>query len=287
MARREKMRSLHSLLISLNLHIWGFGLFSLVFAASRPEPSPRRIEVQLLQLPAAVAGASAGISPDREYPDRASRDRRRGQSAGLRCNADRRAQTQKRRGPRVTHRVRVAKTASPIEATPPGTWSPASPLRVARSAVQAQGARISGASPEAPPRAVRPSPTSRPPEPVSDYGSLATDHGSHTADHRLLTLDDSIGGDTRTLIEIIQARIDAVTPLVHASSGPCQTQKGVVRLRFVVNLAGYPCGYRIVTSSGVHCLDDEVDNVLHMAEPYPYVAGWIPVTVRFAPRTRI
>jgi TonB family protein len=89
------------------------------------------------------------------------------------------------------------------------------------------------------------------------------------------------------LIEIIQARIDAITPLVHATAGPCKTEKGVVRLKFVVNPAGYPHGFRIVDSSGVRCLDDEIDNVLHLAEPYPYVAGWIPVTVKFAPQTNI
>jgi outer membrane biosynthesis protein TonB len=63
--------------------------------------------------------------------------------------------------------------------------------------------------------------------------------------------------------------------------------RGVVHLKFFVNQAGYPGGFRIIASSGVRCLDDEIDNVLHMAEPYPYVAGWIPVTVRFAPRTNI
>jgi phosphatidylglycerol:prolipoprotein diacylglycerol transferase len=86
---------------------------------------------------------------------------------------------------------------------------------------------------------------------------------------------------------IIRARIDAITPLVHATAGPCRTEKGIVRLKFVVNPAGYPHGFRIIDSSGVRCLDDEIDNVLHLAEPYPYVAGWIPVTVKFAPRTSI
>jgi hypothetical protein len=277
MARREKIRSLHSLLISLNVHIWGIWLFSLVLTASRPEAPPPRIEVQLLKIPAPVAGteASAGISQNRS-----SWFHLPGRPAAVRHAAGILKQDQKKRGPRVTHRVRVANTTSPLEIHAPGTWAPASPLRVPRSAVQDQGARISGVTPEAQARAFRSSPAERQPEPIPDHGSLTTDH-------RPVTLDDSIGGDTRPLIEIIQARIDAVTPLVHASAGPCQTQKGVVRLRFVVNLAGYPCGYRIITSSGVHCLDDEVDNVLHMAEPYPYVAGWIPVTVRFAPRTRI
>lgn len=277
MAHRKKIRSLHSFLLSLNAHIWGIGLLSLVLVDSRPEPRPQRIEIQLLKLPAPAEGAeaSAGISPRRT-----SADRRGDRPAAAMHPAGEREQPMKKRGPRVTHRVRIANSASPLEVSAPGTWTPASPLRVPRSAVQAHGSRISGVSPEASAQAVRR-------VQANGRAAPATQRGSPAIAIDPLSPDEAIGGDTRPLIEIIQARIDSVTPLAHATAGPCQTQKGVVRLRFVVNPAGYPCGYRIIVSSGVHCLDDEVDNVLHMAEPYPYVAGWIPVTVRFAPRTRI
>jgi hypothetical protein len=261
------MRSLHSFLISLNAHIWGIWLLSLVFVVSGSEPRPQRIEVQLLKLPAPVegdSGALLGISLPRTSP------RRPDPEAALRATSGqedgRRQRAPGKRGPRVTYRVRVAQAASAIAVRDSGTWIPASGIRLRPSAECAPGSRISGVSPEAPPARGRIAPA-RDNEPVS--------------------MDEAIGGDTRSLIEIIQARIDAITPLIHATAGPCQTEKGIVRLRFIINPAGYPCGFRIVASSGVRCLDDEVDNVLHMAEPYPYVAGWIPVTVRFSPRTRI
>jgi outer membrane biosynthesis protein TonB len=146
-------------------------------------------------------------------------------------------------------------------------------MRLRESAVHDTGSRIAGVSPDVPPTA--------------DRRPSASGDGSMSEGQWPQNLVDDAGGDTRELIKIIQARIDAVTPLVHASAGPCQTVKGVVHLKFFVNQAGYPCGFRIISSSGVRCLDDEIDNVLHMAEPYPYVAGWIPVTVRFAPRTNI
>jgi hypothetical protein len=283
------MRSLHSFLISLNAHIWGIWLLSLVFVVSGSEPRPQRIEVQLLKLPAPVegdSGALLGISLPRASPCRPDPE------AALRATSGqedgRRQRAPGKRGPRVTYRVRVAQAASAIAVRDSGTWIPASGIRLRPSAECAPGSRISGVSPEAPPArgGIAPARASYDP-PAAEHGSLATTQRSPARDNEPVSMDEAIGGDTRSLIEIIQARIDAITPLIHATAGPCQTEKGIVRLRFIINPAGYPCGFRIVASSGVRCLDDEVDNVLHMAEPYPYVAGWIPVTVRFSPRTRI
>ena len=259
------MRLLHSFLISLNAHIWGVLLLSLVFVVSKPDPESQRIEIQLLKLPAPVDG-SLGVdrSSDSEVAVRTTRV----------PGEKPREHIRKQRGPRVEYRVRVAKTASSVAVRDSGTWVPARSIRLRPSAEYAPGSRISGVSPEAP--------STR----GGGVPKRANDE-SQTTNHDPLPWDDSTGGDTRPLLDVIQARIDAVTPPVHASAGPCQTETGMVRLKFVVNQAGYPCGFRIVASSGVRCLDDEVDNVLHMAEPYPYVAGWIPVTVRFAPRTRI
>jgi len=265
------MRLFHSFLISLNAHIWGVVLLSLVFVVSRTEPRPRRIEVRLLKLPAPVDGDSVAIS-EMSLP-RARADRRSDSEVALRPTSIREHMREKR-GPRVEYRVRVAKSPPAVAVRDSGTWVPASSIRIQRSAEYAPGSRISGVSPESP----------------STGGGGAPKRANNepqTINHDPLPRDDSIGGDTRPLIEIIQARIDAIAPLMHATAGPCQTEKGIVRLKFVVNQAGYPCGFRIVVSSGVRCLDDEVDNVLHMAEPYPYVAGWIPVSIRFAPRTRI
>jgi outer membrane biosynthesis protein TonB len=266
-----KLRSLHSFLISLNAHVWGLVLLSLVFVYEQKPPEPQRIEVQFLKLPAPLEGGTLDIP-------KATRSESKAEAArGMTVEpADRpRERVHKRRGPRVEYRVRVARTTAHVAARESGTWVPASSVRLRETAVHDLGSRLAGVSPDAPPTADRrPSSFMR--------GSTSRDHWPQN-----LVVDRARGGDTRELIKIIQARIDAVTPLIHASAGPCQSTRGVVHLKFVVNRAGYPGGFRIISSSGVRCLDDEVDNVLHMAEPYPYVAGWIPVTVRFAPRTSI
>ena len=267
------MRLLHSFLISLNAHIWGVLLLSLVFVVSKPDPEPQRIEIQLLKLPAPVDGNS-GV------------DRRSDSEVAVRMTRvpgeKPREHIRKQRGPRVEYRVRVAKTASSVAVRDSGTWVPARSIRLQPPAEYTPGARISGVSPEARSTSGGGVPTRANLEPLDvDHRPLPNDQGFLSA------TDITPGGDTRTLIEIIQTRIDAITPLVHATAGPCQTESGVVRLKFIVNQAGYPCGFRVIDYSGVRCLYDEIDNVLHMAEPYPYVAGWIPVSVRFAPRTRI
>jgi len=244
-----KLRALHSFLISFNAHVWVVVLLSAAFISEQKPPEPQRIEVQFFKLPAPLEGSTLDIpEATREAKSRP------------------RQQLRKRRGPRVEYRVRVARTTASVDARESGTWVPASRIRLRETAVHDSGSRLAGASPEA---------------------RSAPGQGSASGKQWPQNLADIAGGDTRELIKVIQARIDAVTPLIHASAGPCQSSRGVVHLKFVVNRAGYPCGFRIIASSGVRCLDNEVDNVLHMAEPYPFVAGWIPVTVRFAPRTNI
>jgi outer membrane biosynthesis protein TonB len=297
-----KLRSLHSFLISLNAHVWGLVLLSLLFVYEQKPPEPQRIEVQFLKLPAPLEGNSINNSPkairsetavDIALPEATGAKARAEVSIGKSARPSDRPQERvhKRRGPRVEYRVRVAKTTSPVTAREAGTWTPASRIRLRKSAVHNTGSRIAGVSPDIPPAVDRrpsfsgdrsTSGDQRSQNPVDASGNRST-----SGDQWPNNIDGAPAGDTRELIKIIQARIDAVTPLVHASAGPCQSTRGVVHLKFVVNQAGYPGGFRIISSSGVRCLDDEVDNVLHMAEPYPYVAGWIPVTVRFAPRTSI
>jgi len=257
-----KLRALHSFLVSLNAHIWVVVIISAVFIPEQKPPEPQRIEVQFLKLPAPLEGSTLDVSE-------ATRAETKTEAFLPR------KQVLKRRGPRVEYRVRVAKTAAPVAFRESGTWVPASRIRLSETAVHDLGSKLAGESPDAP-----------------DAGSASEKQWPHnladdSAPQNAAGPLDTEGGDTRELIKIIQARIDAVTPLVHASAGSCQAVKGVVHLKFIVNRAGYPCGFRIISGSGVHCLDHEVDNVLHMAEPYPFVAGWIPVTVRFAPRTSI
>ena len=92
------------------------------------------------------------------------------------------------------------------------------------------------------------------------------------------------GGSRRERIAIIQARIDRVTPLMHCTDRDreCRQRSGLARIRFLLDRRGYPRGYQLLDSAGAPCLDRQIDTVLHMAEPYPYVAGWIPVRVRFS-----
>lgn len=264
-----KLRALHSFLISLNTHVWGLVLLSLVFIYEPKPTEPQRIEVQFLKLPAPLEGSS--LDAPQTVRSKAANKAALAEKTERGNRPQERAH--RRRGPRVEYRVRVAKSTAPVTVRETGTWVPAARMPLREAALHNLGSRIAGVSPDAPPTAEH-----RP----SAAGSRST-----AVPLWPQNLVDETGGDTRELIKIIQARIDAVTPLVHASAGPCQSTRGVVHLRFVVNRAGYPRGFRIIASSGVRCLDDEVDNVLHMAEPYPFVAGWIPVTVRFAPRTSI
>jgi hypothetical protein len=94
-------------------------------------------------------------------------------------------------------------------------------------------------------------------------------------------LDLNPGGDPRPLVEIIQARIDEITPLVHRTSGLCRYEQGIIKIRFRISRYGYTETNRIVRSSGPACLEEAAEKVLHLAEPYPYVAGWVPVTIKF------
>ncbi len=108
---------------------------------------------------------------------------------------------------------------------------------------------------------------------------MQSDSSAQEGDDDKFDLDP--GGDTRPLVQIIQARIDEVTPLVHHTSGGCRFEEGVVRMRFRISPHGYTEVKRVVNSSGPSCLEEVAEKVLHMAEPYPYVAGWVPVTVKF------
>ncbi len=92
---------------------------------------------------------------------------------------------------------------------------------------------------------------------------------------------DQPGGSQLALFDIIQRRIDAISPLIHRTTTGCRAMGGQARVRFLMNAHGYPLGYQVLDSTGSPCLDAEIDTVLHMAEPYPRVAGWVPVRVTF------
>jgi len=90
-----------------------------------------------------------------------------------------------------------------------------------------------------------------------------------------------VEGDRQPLIDSIQARLDAVTPLVHDTAWGCREAQGRAELRFLIGPRGYALGYQLVRSTGSYCLDTYINEVLHLAEPFPVVQGWVPVHVAF------
>jgi len=266
------MRFVSSLLLSVNAHLWTVVAFTAVWALAEPEPRPEPLRVELLRLPASQKGNKGTI----EAP-----------VPSLESATQKPSQVDESTSPASFHRTPHAK--KPIvtsEVTVSKNAASGSPLRKIDHAKQREAigrSRLpSLREKELHPRATR-ADEHELMHMVAAYREYERQATKVTASGQMTASDTSLseGGDTRPLIEIIQARIDAVTPLMHRTAEGCRWQTGVVRLRFVMNRDGYPCGLKIDTSSGSACLDAEVDKVLHMAEPYPYVAGWIPVTVKF------
>ncbi len=122
---------------------------------------------------------------------------------------------------------------------------------------------------EADPGAVRPG---RPGEGVFGVGG---DVGTVT-----VTVGDG-GGDVSPRLLLIQKRIDSVVAMLRTARKDCPGTKGFVRIEFQIQKNGYPAYKRLRASSGDPCLEDKAGAVIHLAEPYPYVSGWVPVTMDF------
>lgn len=298
------MRLAKSFLLSLNAHVWTLLLLSLAAAFQPSAAEPQPIEVCLLRMPApeeGTAGGSASASPaaatGQPAASASSLDSNKAAAEPLPApdqtdvppdvrsrhvafpeaskRGPRVSRTKQQRlgrpEPRVEYRFRVAvRGAVPRKA--------AASTSAGRPATLVSGGLVveshhSGRSSPAPGGAGWPT-TSGGPAAGRAPGSVHLDTPVFEAER---------GGDPRPLVQIIQARIDAVTPLVQATAPGCRREAGVVRLVFWMNRRGYPEQYRIVRSSGSDCLDGEVDNVLHLAEPYPFVAGWVPVSINYRP----
>ncbi|NMB76264.1 MAG: hypothetical protein GYA21_14175 [Myxococcales bacterium] len=89
------------------------------------------------------------------------------------------------------------------------------------------------------------------------------------------------GGDVSPRLMLIQKRIDSVAALLRSARKDCPGAKGFVRVEFQIQKNGYPANKRLRASSGDPCLEDKAGAVIHLAEPYPYVSGWVPVTMDF------
>jgi TonB family protein len=89
------------------------------------------------------------------------------------------------------------------------------------------------------------------------------------------------GGDISPRLRIIQYRIDSVVELLRSARRDCPGSKGSVRIEFQIQPNGYPAARRLRASSGDPCLEEKAGAIIHLAEPYPYVSGWVPVTMDF------
>jgi outer membrane biosynthesis protein TonB len=299
---RRRRRELGSLGLSLAIHAAALLGASVAWVASRPPPAPEPVQLALVELPpppAPVAGqpepgsprpgraaerASPGAAPEPEQPAATAEQRR----------PPRRARPAAPRGPSVEARVRIRRQRPPAAGRPApapalvARWSPA-----AERAVDA--ARARDAQPPAAAAPVRSAAAERPagsdsaaraPDPPPAALPFHRHHHGAAGPQRAPAIEPPAerGGSRRERIAIIQARIDRVTPLVHCTDRDrkCRQRSGLARIRFLLDRRGYPRGYQVLDSAGAPCLDRQIDTVLHLAEPYPYVAGWIPVRVRFS-----
>lgn len=303
--RTRRKRELGSLALSIGIHSGVLLAGSLVWVATRAPAAPPAVEVAFLKMPPPpapvegqpLAGQAAEDTPEERAP--AERARKKLQAA---------AQRQPATGPSVQATVTVAKAgydpadrAAPSEPAIIARWQPAAELAIDRSrhehrhdgraqrkpALRGRTYSLAGFGParEAA-RSQRWSREDPTPGPQVDPDALpfhVHDHGAGVIERLLPALPKppQAGGDRRSLIENIQARIDRIAPLVHRTSQDCRNASGLARIRFIMDTRGYPIGYQILSSAGNPCLDTQIDTVLHLAEPYPFVAGWVPVKVKF------
>lgn len=89
------------------------------------------------------------------------------------------------------------------------------------------------------------------------------------------------GGDVSPRLLLIQKRIDSVVAMLRSARRDCPGAKGVVRIEFQIQPNGYPSVRRLRASLADPCLEEKAGAVIHLAEPYPYVSGWVPVTMDF------
>lgn len=245
------MRFWISLLVSTNVHVWTFSLLVMHWAMPVHTSEPKTIELSMYKLPAMPMPGNGG-----EIAEQSTSRTRSGPHST---------------GPSVQYTVTVSKSApTPESKMNPSEslyHSPLPPLPESEMAQLEHGSASSNMEAKQ---------HSLVAVSVPKTSSLNVDN---VGDDEVLDMDP--GGDPRPLVKIIQARIDEVTPLIHKTSGDCSYEQGVVKIIFRISPHGYTASKRITNSSGARCLDEVAEKVLHMAEPFPHVAGWVPVTVKF------
>jgi len=84
-------------------------------------------------------------------------------------------------------------------------------------------------------------------------------------------------------LELIRQRLAAVEPFCYPDEARRRRLRGTALLRFQVGAEGYPSVMQLMTSTGHALLDAKIEEMLHLAEPYPFVPGWIVVPITFPP----
>ena len=294
---RQRAREISSLGFSLGIHAGVLVMGSIIWVATSTPPPPEPVQVELLRLPPPTAPVEgqAPSSPAEdpaaikavEDPENPSFERSLATASQGReaQHQKRNAESAKQPGPSVEYQLRVA---GPDPASPAPSiisrWEPAADLNVVDRDDPDQGQltfAMAGVGTHQASSQTRLRPERNP----DDLPFHVHDHGSGVLKRLMPSLPKPAtltpGGSRKALLELIQARIDAVAPLVHRTSAGCRNASGLARIRFVIDTNGYPIGYQILDSSGNGCLDGQIDTLLHLAEPYPFVAGWVPVRVRF------
>ena len=277
--RRERV----ALLVSFNLHLWVLvALAAHVWSPTPPEPEPEFLQVERIVLPPPPApepGQVAALpSPEQREPEKLQPEKRRS----------------------MERQTRPQPAVLPPAAQPQVRWSftvsePLSPARrqelkllslrdedlshCLQEAARKQSAQDLAQAPDSSRERARSEAVVDPaPEDLPFHAHDGAERPRH------LPQVGEPGGSQLALIESIQRRIDAVSPVVHRTAWGCRAFGGQARLRFLMNDRGYPVGYQLLDSTGSGCLDAQIDTVLHLAEPYPRVAGWVPVRVTFRRR---
>lgn len=82
-------------------------------------------------------------------------------------------------------------------------------------------------------------------------------------------------------LEVIREKIRSVTWLFYGGESRRHGHHGTALVRFRMNSMGYATAMQLLKSTGHPALDAEVERILHEAEVYPYVPGWVAVPVSF------
>jgi outer membrane biosynthesis protein TonB len=283
----QRTREISSLGFSLGIHAGVLVIGLIIWVATSTPPPPEPLQVELVRLPPPTAPVEG--QPQVEPPSPDATTIKTPTAKGRTRTATPRLDS----GPSVEHRVRVARKgwhnpgADPCPSPPiVARWEPAADLNVREhdhrdhDYDQLTFAMAGAGTHKAASRT-----RSRPARNLDALPFHVHDHGSGVIKRLVPALPRPAlltpGGSRKALLKIIQARINAVAPLVHRTSEGCRNASGLARIRFVIDTQGYPIGYQILDSSGNRCLDGQIDTLLHLAEPYPFVAGWVPVRVRF------